>query len=597
MDFLHDATLYLAAAVLAVSVFRRLGLGSVLGYLTAGILIGPDALGLVEDPQRILHFAEIGVVFLLFVIGLELRPARLWILRRSVFGLGGLQLATAALAITLLAVAAGFDAPNATVIGLSLGLSSTAFVLQMLGEKGDLASPYGRASFGVLLFQDLAVIPILAILPILGASPDPTDATAPWWRPIAILGALGVFVAVGRYLLRPALRFVAYSRVHEIFIAAALLLVLASALVMEVLGISMALGAFTAGVLLADSEYRHELEAAIDPFKGLLLGLFFLAVGMTLDLDLFVAEPEIALGLALLLMLVKTVLLFGVGRAMGVAAGPARRMALILSQGGEFAFVILTESLDFGLLGDEAVRMLVLVVTLSMALTPFLTLLDERLLSPRLDREDEGPVDEPAPEANDVIIAGFGRSGQVVARILKAKGIEFTALERDPSHLDFVRRFGSTVYFGDAASLEILRAAGASRAKILVIAVNNAEESLRIVHMARRHFPHLALYAAARNRRHALALRECGIEFVIRITFASSLELSEAVLRGLGATPEDAAHTIRVFREHDEETLDRQFEFHTDDDALIQSSRDAEEELRLLLESDEPIDDESDDPA
>lgn len=593
MEFLYDATLYLAAAVLAVPLFRLLGLGSVLGYLTAGIVIGPRALGLVEDPERILHFAEIGVVLLLFVIGLELRPSRLWVLRRSVFGVGGLQLATAAAAIGLGARALGLNTADAIVVGLALGLSSTAFVLQLLGEKGDLRTPYGRSSFGVLLFQDLAVIPILALLPILGSDPDPSSADDPWWTSLAILVALGGFVVVGRYLLRPALRFVVHARIHEIFIAAALLLVLSAALVMESLGISMALGAFIAGVLLADSEYRHELEASINPFKGLLLGLFFLSVGMTLDIGLLFDDPLVAIGLALALMIVKALLLFGVGLGMGIPSGPARRMALVLSQGGEFAFVILAAAGTVELLTPESARMLVLVVTLSMALTPLVTLLDERVLAPRLDATTDDRPDEPRPEAHDVILAGFGRTGQVVARILKAKGIEFTALERDPSHLDFVRRFGTKVYFGDAAHLDLLRAAGAENARILVLAINDAEVSVRIAQMVRKHFPRIEVYAVARNRRHALALREYGAAYVIRVAFASSLELSEAVLRGLGTSPEQAGRAVEIFRRHDEDTLDRQFEFHSDDDALIQSARDSEDELRLLLEADAPL---SDDP-
>lgn len=592
MGFLYDATLYLAAAVVAVPLFRFLGLGSVLGYLTAGILLGPSVFGLVQDPQRILHFAEIGVVFLLFVIGLELRPSRLWVLRRSVFGLGGLQLATASVAIGAAALAAGLPFPDAIVVGLALGLSSTAFVLQLLTEKRELRTAYGRASFGVLLLQDLAVIPIIALLPVLGTAPDPTSAEDPWWTPLVTLFALGAFVLVARSLLRPALRVVVHSRIHEIFIAAALLLVLGASLLMEILGISMALGAFIAGVLLADSEYRHELEAAVNPFKGLLLGLFFLSVGMTLDIGLLLNQPLVALGLAVALMSVKALLLFGAGIAMGVGRGPARRMALLLSQGGEFAFVILSAAGTFDLLTPEIVRLLVLVVTLSMGLTPLLTLIDERFLGPRLDDETPDRAEEPKPEAHDVIVAGFGRTGQIVARILTAKGITFTALEKDPSRLDFVRRFGNTVYYGNASHLAVLRAAAADSAKILVIAVNDAEASVRIAEIARKHFPHLTLYAAARNRRHALALREHGAEYIVRVTFASSLELSEAILKGLGEDPERAARAVSLFRDHDEAALDRQFAFYTDDAALIQSTKEAEEELKLLLESDEPIGDE-----
>ncbi len=590
MHLLIDATIYLAAAVLAVPLFRSLGLGSVLGYLAAGIVIGPRVLALVHDPQSILHFAEIGVVFLLFVIGLELRPSRLWVLRRSVFGVGGLQLLTAAVSLAGIALVLGFGSADALVIGLALGLSSTAFVLQLLAEKGELTSSPGRAAFGILLFQDLAVIPILAVLPFLGAPEDPVGPPDPWWHSLVILAALVAFIAGGRYFLRPALRLVVLAKTREIFVAATLLLVLGAALAMEHLGVSMALGAFVAGVLLADSEYRHELEAAIDPFKGLLLGLFFMSVGMTLDLGLLVEQPVFALGAAALLMLVKFVLLFAVGRMMGFASGTARRTAILLSQGGEFAFVILGAAGPFGLLDPESSRMTILIVTLSMALTPLVVLVDDRLLTRWFTDVAPERLDEPAPKANPVIIAGFGRVGQVVARVLRAKGVSFTALERDPTHLDFVRRFGNRVYFGDAGQLEVLRAAGAEEAKLLVVAVNYAQESARIVRMVRKHFPGLRVYAAARNRQHALALRECGAAYVVRVAFGSSLELSEAVLRGLDSSPEQAERVVSLFRQHDEETLDRQFEFRRDDDALMLSARESEEELKLLIDADDQID-------
>ena len=589
MGFLRDATLYLGAAVLAVPIFQRLGLGSVLGYLTAGAILGPGILGLVQDPDQILHFAEIGVVLLLFVIGLELRPSRLWVLRRSVFGAGGLQVALTSVVLGGIAWGLGIELRGAVVLGLALALSSTAFVLQLLGEKGELATAHGRSAFGILLFQDLAVIPILAVVGTLGGSP----ATAgPWWRPLAILVALVVFVVLARSVLRPALRFVAQARVHEIFIAAALLLVLGAALLMEELGISMALGSFLAGVLLADSEYRHELEAAIDPFKGLLLGLFFLSVGMTLDIGQLLTNPFVPIVFAMGLMATKALLLFPLAVGLGGHPSPARRTALLLSQGGEFAFVILAAAGALELLPTAIVERTTLVVTVSMILTPLLTLIDEHVLVPWLDQPEGARPDETPPEeSHDVIVAGFGRAGQVVARILKAKGIEFTALERDPNHLDFVRRFGNVVYFGDAAHLDLLRAAGADNAKLLVIAVNRAEDSVRIAEMAHRHFPNLEVYAAARNRRHALALREAGAKYVIRVTYGSSLELSEAVLEGLGEPPARAHRAVQIFREHDEATLDRQFEFHSDDDALIQSAKDAEEELKLLIESDEAVSD------
>ena len=588
MDLLRDATIFLAAACVAVPVFRRLGFGAVLGYLTAGVAIGPWALGLVGDGKSILHFAELGVVFLLFVIGLELRPARLWVLRRTVFGLGALQVGVTAAVLVGLGLAAGIALETSIVLALALTLSSTAFVLQLLAERGELTSSHGRPAFGVLLFQDLAVIPILALLPALAASPRVATADDPWWWSFFQVGVFLALLAAGRVMLRPALRYIAYSGLREVFIGGALLLVLAAALALEALGLSAALGAFAAGVLLADSEYRHELEAAIDPFKGLLLGLFFLAVGMTLDLDLLASRPLPMIGLALALMAIKACLLFGIALAAGFGRSPARRLALVLSQGGEFGFVILAAAGPMELLMGEQEQVAALVVTLSMALTPLLAVFDAKVLVPRLDRA-ETPPDEPEPEPNPVLIAGFGRTGQVVARILKARGVPFTALERDPKQLDFVRRFGSRVYFGDAGHLDVLRAAGAADARLVAVCVSGAEDSVRIVENVRKHFPDVPIYAASRNRQHALALRDLGVEYEVRSTLHSALALSEEVLVGLGTERERAQRAVQVFERHDAETLERQLAFHQDTDALMQSTAQAEEELRLLIELDEEV--------
>lgn len=595
MGFFEDAALFLAAAVVAVAVFRFLGLATVLGYLAAGVVIGPFAFGFVEDPASILHFAEIGVVFLLFLIGLEMQPSRLWVLRRTVFGLGASQVVITALVLSAVLIGLGLAWRDAAVLGVALALSSTAFVIQLLAERNELRSDQGRAAFGVLLFQDLAVVPILALLPLLAPSaPDQIDA--PWWEPLISLAGVVALVVVAHYLLRPALRLVARARAHEIFIAASLLLVLGAALSMEALGLSMGLGAFLAGVILAESEFRHELEVAIDPFKGLLLGLFFLAVGMSLDLGLLVERPALTVGIALGLMLIKGVLLYAIVRSAGRSAVVARKLALLLPQGGEFAFVILAAALPLGLLESEIARLAVMSVTLSMALTPLLITLDDRLLSPRMDDDQADMADEAEPEPSPVIVAGIGRTGQVVARLLRAKGVPFTALERNPAQLQLARRFGNPVFFGDASHPEVLRAAGADDAKLFVLCINKVEPSVRIARVVRKHFPHLPIYASARNRQHALALREIGAVFVMRTALLSSIALSESVMRGLGISRWDARRTARTFRKHDEETLDRQYAFHSDDDALVQSAHEAAEELRQLLEADSEDPDEEREP-
>jgi glutathione-regulated potassium-efflux system protein KefB len=585
MSFLYDAFVYLTAAVIAVPLFRALKLGAVLGYLFAGVVIGPHLLGIVADPTSILHFAEIGVVFLLFIIGLELHPKRLWVLRRTVFGLGAAQFVTTAVVLSLAAKGLGLNWRDAIVIGAAFALSSTAFVIQMLAERGELQTPHGRAAFGVLMFQDIAVAPLLALLPYL-APTQPEIASGPWWSPLLTLATLVVIIVGGRYLLRPAIRAVVHARAHEIFIAATLLLVIGAALAMESLGLSMGLGALVAGVLLSDSEYRHELEVAIEPFKGLLLGLFFLAVGMSLNLDLLYSEPLLALGLVGVLMAIKALLLYVIARIAGRSARPARRLALLLSQGGEFAFVIFGAALPLGLLADGTAQLAVLVVTISLALTPLAAMLDDRMLAQVPDEDAPDMSDEAEPEASPVIIAGIGRTGQVIARLLRAKGIPFTALEMNPEQLLLARRFGNPVFFGDAGHPQVLRTAGAEDARLFVLAINKVEPSVRIARTVRKHFPTLPIYASARNRQHALALREIGATFVMRTALLSSIELSESVLRGLGVDRITARRLVRAFRRHDDENLDRQFAFHKDDDALVQSAHESAEELRLLLEAD-----------
>jgi len=581
---LIDIALFLACAVLFVPLFRRLGLGAVLGYLTAGILIGPSALGLVRDVEQVLHLSEFGVVLLLFVIGLELQPSRLWTLRRAVFGLGGAQvLAT----MTLLGVAGwllGLPPVAALVAGFGLAMSSTAFVLQMLAERKELGARHGRAAFAILLFQDLSVIPFLALLPLLAAQ-APAQATGPAWIEAArVIGMFALVVFVGRTLLRPLFRAIAASDTPEVFSAAALLVVLATALGMEAVGLSMSLGAFTAGVLLADSEYRHELQADIEPFKGLLLGLFFIAVGMSADIGLLLARPLQVLGLTAGLLLAKAAVLYAIGRVHGLPAESARGLAFALPQGGEFAFVLFGVAVGAGVIEPDLRALLIVVVTLSMIATPLLYGLQARWWRAAPVR----PYDDIGPQEHDVIIAGFGPFGQIVGRILRVKRIAFTVLDKDSEQVDFVRRFGSKIFYGDAGRLDLLRAAEVHKARLFVLAIPDIEASMHVAETVRRHFPQLRIYAMAVNRNHALRLMDLGIETVIRRSYFSSLEMTRHLLQALGDDAAAAQRAIDTFRDHDETTLRRQRAVFRDEQQLIQTARDAAQELEQLFEADAP---------
>jgi glutathione-regulated potassium-efflux system ancillary protein KefC/glutathione-regulated potassium-efflux system protein KefB len=559
---LQDATIYLAAATVAVVFARKLGFGAVLGYLFAGVLVGPWGLRLITDVENILHFAEIGVVFLLFIIGLELQPSRLWVLRRSVFGLGSLQVLVTGAALTGVARWLSLDWAPAILVGFGLSLSSTAFVLQMLAERKELTSPHGRAAFGVLLFQDLAVIPLIALVPLLA---DGTSSMTNMVQFDEILKALLIlvgFVLGGRYLLRPVLRLVASAQIHEIFTAFALLVVLGAALLMESLGLSMGLGAFLAGMLVADSEYRHQLETDIAPFKGLLLGLFFIAVGMSANLDLLVEEPAVILGITAGLILLKAAIL------------------------GEFAFVLFHLATAEGLISELLTSRLILAVTLSMAATPLLYLLNAGFSRAAQSKKDERPYDQVEDTHHRVVIAGFGRFGQVIGRILAMRKIPFTALEASPSQVDFVRRYGNKVYYGDAGRLDLLRSAHVDRARVFVLALDDIEVSVKIAETVKHHFPDLHLAARARNRQHAIALKDVGADFIIRDTLLSSVHLAGEVLKDIGLSAQEAEAATSFFLKHDNETLEKQYAFHQDEDALIQSARDASRELKELFNSD-----------
>jgi monovalent cation:proton antiporter-2 (CPA2) family protein len=587
MSVLNEAIVFLVAAVIAVPLSRRFGLGTVLGYLIAGMLIGPWGLGLIQHIEDTLHFAELGVVLLLFIIGLELQPTRLWVLRKSLFGLGGLQMTLSTCALGGIALALGLSWQASAVIGLSLSLSSTAFALQLLGEKNQLLTPHGRSAFSILLFQDLLVIPALALMPLLSlqqSAPEEAGYLADIARASAIILAV---IAAGHYLVRPVLRQVAAARIPELFSAASLLVALGTAALMQAAGLSMALGAFLAGVLLADSEFRHELEASIEPFKGLLLGLFFISVGMSVDLNLVLAEPLLISALTLGLLLVKIGILFVIGKLIRYTSASALSLAIIISQGGEFAFVLLAQANLLDIIGKTLADRLIVAVAVSMALTPLLAALHERRLNRRNAEKPERPYDRIDDNSPKVIIAGFGRFGQIAARILSMKGIRFTALEANFEQVDFVRKFGNKVYFGDASRLELLRAAHADRAEILVLAIVNQEGSLRTAEIVKKHFPNLKIFARARNRQHAYKLMDIGVDYVIREAFLSGVELARNVLRSLDFTEEESHRIAQAFREYDEDLLKKQHAIYQDEAQMIAAAKRAALELKGLFEQDQ----------
>ncbi|MCH7636592.1 MAG: cation:proton antiporter [Proteobacteria bacterium] len=583
MSLLQESIVYLLAAIIMVPISRRLGLGSVLGYLAAGIVIGPFGAKLIQDPEHILHFAELGVVFLLFIVGLELQPSRLWVLRKMVFGLGTAQVILSAAAITAIAWLLGQPGDSALIIGLILALSSTAFVLQMLAEKKQLTTSHGRAAFSILLFQDLAAIPLIAILPMLGASAGGgIDAS----QAGVMLLTIGGLIFAGRFLLRPVLQVAAGSKIPEIFTATALLVVIGAALIMQFAGMSMVLGAFIAGMMLADSEYRHQLEADLAAFKGLLLGLFFIAVGMSVNIGLLLESPARILIIVALLMLTKAVILVPIARKFGICDSRSSwSLAAAMSQGGEFAFVLFGIAARDRLLPAGLIDELILAVAVSMLLTPFAYLAAEHF-SKKMSVDDEPEYDEMEGSHNEVIIAGFGRVGQIVARLLRVADRPFTALEIDSSQVDVVRRYGNTVHYGDASRLDILRAAGAEHARIFVLAIDDIEASMRTAEAVVREFPHLKIIARARNRRHAYNLMDLGIEHIFRETLQSSLAMSETVLGSLGLSDTDTKRLTSSFRERDERLLLEQHAIHHSEEQLIQSARDTAEELDSLLRDD-----------
>lgn len=537
--------LFLFAAIVTVPVARYLGIGSVLGFLSAGIAIGPWGLKLISGVDDILHFSELGVVFLLFIIGLELNPSKLWSLRRSIFGVGAAQVLLTAGILACVLVATHFSWQAAVIGGIGLAMSSTAMALQLMQEKGMNRNDGGQLGFSVLLFQDMAVVPALALVPILaGTHSDDTS-----WASFLIKGgALVAMLIVGRYLLRPLFHYVAATGVREIFTATALFVVLGFAMFMDMMGFSMALGTFIAGVLLAESEFRHELENAIEPFKGLLLGLFFMSVGMALNLGVLYNHFFEVLAGVVILLLVKSMVLYLLAKISRVRDAVRLQFSWVLSQGGEFAFVLFSVANTQKLFSDEQVALLLVIVTLSMVTTPIIMRVVDNILERRYNKQDK--QDEPSDVEDDnpqVIIAGFGRFGQIVGRLLMVNQVRVTVLERDVTAVSVLRRYGYKVYYGDATELELLRAAGAEHAKAIVVACNEPEDTMAIVQLCQQYFPHLRILARARGRVEAHELLTAGVAQFTRETFHSALALGRKTLMELGMHPHQAHRAEQHF--------------------------------------------------
>jgi len=594
---LFQAFVYLGAAVLAVPLAQRLGLGSVLGYLLAGVAIGPFGLSILgAGGEDVMHFAEFGVVMMLFVIGLELQPALLWRLRGPILGLGGLQVTLTSLVVGGAAMAVGLPWQSAAAIGMTLSLSSTAIVLQTLSEKGLLGTAGGQSSFAVLLFQDIAVIPMLAVFPLLagGAAADHGDAAhattlvsnlPAWGQTLAVLAAVGLVVGGGRFVLGPFFRQIARTRLREIFTAAALLLVIGIALLMTAVGLSPALGTFLAGVVLANSEYRHELESDIDPFKGLLLGLFFIAVGASIDFGLIVSQPANIAGLVAAIVAVKFAILLALGRAFGLSFAQGLLLAFALPQVGEFAFVLFSFADQLGVLSREVSGPLVAAVALSMAITPLLLLVNERVGARVRGRDLPKREADKIHEAGAVLIAGFGSFGATVGRLLRASGVSTTVLDIDSDRVDLLRRMGLDVYYGDATRHDLLEIAGAGRARLLVIALDTPEKTMALVHIAQKHFPQLTILARAFDWQDAHDLLGAGVAHVYRESLDTSLRLG-AALRLMGLRAYRAHRAAQRFLRHDEESLRELTGRRADNAVYVNLARQRIRALEQMFEAD-----------
>ncbi len=578
-EFFLQALIYLGAAVVTVPLAKKLGLGSVLGYLLAGIIIGPFVLGWVGQADEVMHFAEFGVVLMLFLIGLELEPSLLWRMRRSIFGLGGLQVLLTAIVITVVALIMKFQINRAIAIGLILALSSTAIVLQTLSEKGLLRNVAGRSAFSVLLFQDIAVIPILALLPIIATLGQPVDlsdsamnnigqvANMPGWlQLLIIIGAIAVIIFLGRFVARHIFRLIAETGLHEVFVALALLMVIGIALLMDLIGLSPALGTFIAGVVLADSEYRHELETTIDPFKGLLLGLFFISVGASINFSLFIENPLLIVSLVLLLIVIKFTILLILGRVFRLKKGFEFLFAFLLAQSSEFSFVLISFSKQNKLFDEYTSALLLLVVTLSMAISPLLLIFNDKAVSPILARwQNKMEYDEVDEQENPVILAGFGRFGLVIGRILLANNIKVTILDNNPSNVEVLRKYGFKLYFGDVTRPQMLENAGIRNARMLILSMAEHDEALKVARYVREKYPHVKILARAKDIFHVFEYFKLDVRTVQREMFESASELGAKALVELGFTKYEAYRATRTFNHHEEQVTNELYKHWLED--------------------------------
>ncbi len=586
-EFLQNSVTFLVAAVAAVPLAQRLGLGSVLGYLLAGVAIGPWGLGLIKDVESILHFSEFGVVLLLFLIGLELNPKKLWQMRRPIIGLGGAQVAVTTAILALLVSILGFSWQASVAIAMGLALSSTAIALKVIEEKGLAGSETGQSGFAVLLFQDIAVIPMLALLPILAG-----NVAGDWLSALSTLVAVVLLLVAGHFLLRPLFRYAIATRTREMFTVTALLVVVGIAYVMNYMGLSMALGTFLAGVLLAESEFRHELEITIEPFKGLLLGLFFMSVGMAVNLGLLALYPfKIALAV-IALVVIKGLVLYALARVFGTRAKSRSKMAAILSQGGEFAFVIYTAAQTQGLLDAQTVSMLLVIVSLSMVTTPLLLIAQDRWYARTINEQSFNEPQSVIDKKPQVIVAGFGRFGQIVGRLMFANKVKITILESDASQIQLLRKYGYKVYYGDATNLELLRAAGAQNASAILLCTDSPDEILAIVELCKQHFPEVKVMARARSRVEAYQLLNHGVEHFSRETFLGALDLGRQALIALGMHPYQAARAEAHFKKLDNQMLEELLPQHAEDKDFALRAKEARKELEEIfareMEKDKP---------
>lgn len=583
---LLNILIYLLSAVIAVPLFRKIGLGSVLGYLVAGAIIGPWGLAVITNIEDILHFSEFGVVLLLFLIGLDLEPGRLWAMRHSILGMGGAQVFFTTFLLSLAGLSFGLNWSSALIIAMVLSLSSTAIALQLLNEKNLLSTQTGSSAFSVLLFQDLAVIPMMAIIPLLGGSGLANQGSL-LFDIAKVVGVIGLVIIGGHYLTEPIFRIIARTHMREIFTAFALLLIISISLLMDRIGMSMALGSFLAGMLLAKSEYRHELEVEIEPFKGLLMGLFFIAIGMSINFGYLIEHPGLIIGLVLILVVVKLLVLLFIARVFSFSFSQFSLFSIILSQGGEFAFVLFSLSGNIGVLASELIDPLVVVVALSMATTPFLLLLNSRFIEPHfahftVPQEHEDLENKQHP----VIIAGFGRFGRIVGRLLHANHIPTTILDHEPDKIDDARLYGYQVYYGNVRKPALLKSAGADSAKIMIVCIDDPQMALDVIDSANKHFPHLTILARAYDMGHAYELLDRGVTLFQREMLGSAMVLAEKALVELGYGAYEAHHASKMFADHDRNLFHQLYRA----DALekrISISRQANEELAKVLEGDE----------